>query len=365
MELLRLLCVSLCLLPAAGTGQQPGPSVSADVENINVLTLLRGVSKAAPTPPAGIDEKLFVPIGGIDQWITIRGQDRANPVLLLLHGGPGDATNPWAYKVLAPWEKSFTLVQWDQRGAGKTLGKSGPSVAPTITIDRMTQDGIELAEFLRNHLHKKKIVIVGHSWGSVLGTLMARQRPDLFHAYVGTGQVVDGKRNYLAAYQELLSRARRDRNADAIQELESLGPPPYDNAPRKQQVQRKWANAFEGADLFLLSTAGWAIIKPESTLADVSDWGNGQELSGTQLFKPLAAINLPELAHEFALPMFYFQGGDDYTCPAKLVREYFKIIKAPRKTMVMLKGGGHFAVFMQPRVFLKELVMRVRPLAVE
>ena len=123
MEMLKLLCVSLCLLPA--TGQEPSQSISPDVENLNVLTALRRFGRAAPTPPAGIDEKLFVPVGGIDQWITIRGQDRANPVLLLLHGGPGDATNPWAYNVLAPWEKSFTLVQWDQRGAGKTLGKVG------------------------------------------------------------------------------------------------------------------------------------------------------------------------------------------------------------------------------------------------
>ena len=238
-------------------------------------------------------------------------------------------------------------------------------MAPTITIDRMTQDGIELAEFLRNHLHKKKIILVGHSWGSALGTLMAKQRPDLFHAYVGTGQVVDNTRNYLIAYQELLSRAHRDRNAEAIRELQAIGPPPYDDPPRKQQVQRKWANQFEGADLFLPSTAGWAIIKPESTLADVSDWLNGQELSGTQLFKALASVNLADVAREFTLPMFYFQGADDYTCPAKLVREYFKTIKAPRKTLVMLKGGGHFAVFMQTRVFLSELVTRVRPLALE
>jgi pimeloyl-ACP methyl ester carboxylesterase len=205
-EIRKLLWVSLCLLQALTTGQEPSQSVSPDVENLNVVTLLRKYGRVAPTPPAGIDEKLFVPIGGIDQWITMRGQDRPNPVLLLLHDGPDDATNPWAYNVLAPWEKSFTLVQWDQRGAGKTLGKSGPSVASTITIDRMTQDGIELAEFL---------------------------------------------------------------------------------------------------------------------------------------------------------------GADDYTCTAKLVREYINAIKAPRKTLVMLKGGGHFAVFMQPRVFLHELVTRVRPLALE
>jgi pimeloyl-ACP methyl ester carboxylesterase len=359
------LCLALGLWSAAVAGQQPSQSNSLDVEHLDVLNMLRSPRSVAHTPLAGINEKLFVPVGGIDQWITIRGQDRANPVLLLLHGGPGDATNPWAYAVLAPWERSFTVVQWDQRGAGKTLGKSGTSIAPTITIDRMTKDGIELAEFLRSHLNKKKIIILGHSWGSALGTLMAKQRPDLFHAYVGTGQVVDGKRNYGVAYQALLSHARRERNLEAIRELEAIGPPPYDDAPRKQQVQRKWSNEFEGSGPFLLSTAGWAIIKPESSLADVADWLEGQNLSGTQLFKSLGSLDLIAAGTDFALPMFFIQGADDYTCPTSLVQEYFKKIKAPHKELVMLKGGGHFAVFMQPRAFLNELVTRVRPLGRE
>jgi pimeloyl-ACP methyl ester carboxylesterase len=91
----------------------------------------------------GIDEARFVTVGGIEQWITIRGEDRDNAVLLFLHGGPGDVSNPWSFALFAPWEKPFCVVQWDQRGAGRTLRKSGPGVAPTITVDRMVQDGIE------------------------------------------------------------------------------------------------------------------------------------------------------------------------------------------------------------------------------
>jgi len=359
---------SVCALlfsAVMATGQDPSELTKLDAENVNILKLLRATIQIAPTPPAGINESFFVTVGGIDQWITIRGQNRTNPVLLFLHGGPGEATNPWAYNIFTPWEKFFTVVQWDQRGAGKTLGKSGPSIASTITIEHMTQDGIELAEFLRGHLSKKKIILVGHSWGSILGTLMVKERPDLFHAYVGTGQVVDNSRGYLVNYHELVARARRDRNADAIRELLAIGPPPYDDAPRKQQVQRKWANEFEGSGPFLASTVGWAFMKPDSTLADVSNWGNGQILSGMQLFYPSSALNLQASARDFGIPMFYIQGADDYTCPAKLVREYFKEIKAPRKTLVLLKGGGHFAVFMQPRIFLNELVSRVRPLALK
>src|SRR5262249_42939091 len=111
-------------------------------------------SSSPSNPPRGIDEASFIRIGGIEQWVTVRGQDRDNAVLLFLHGGPGDVTNPWTFALFAPWEKHFTVVQWDQRGAGRTLKRNGPSIAPTLTVDRIAQDGVELAEYLRKHLGK-------------------------------------------------------------------------------------------------------------------------------------------------------------------------------------------------------------------
>ncbi len=142
----------------------------------------------AITAPQGVEEASFVPIGAIDQWIAIRGEDRANPVLLYLHGGPGRSSTPLA-PALRSWEKHFTVVMWDQRGAGKTFGRNGTDEQP-MTVARMVDDGIEVTEYLRRHLDKKTIVLLGHSWGTELGVLMAKQRPDLFSAYVGTGQVV-------------------------------------------------------------------------------------------------------------------------------------------------------------------------------
>ena len=99
---------------------------------------------------------------------------------------------------------------------GRTLGKNGAALAPTITIDRMTQDGIELAELLRKTLQKDKVVLVGHSWGSTLGVFMAKARPELFYAFVGTGQVADPGRNYEVAYGELLKRGRALGDQHAI-----------------------------------------------------------------------------------------------------------------------------------------------------
>ncbi len=112
-------------------------------------------------------EARFVPLGGIQQWITIRGGDRSNPVLLFLHGGPGDAQSALT-SVYSPLEKNFVLIQWDQRGAGRTLGHSNPEHQET-SLPRLVEDGIELTKYIRRYLHTNKILLVGHSWGSFLG----------------------------------------------------------------------------------------------------------------------------------------------------------------------------------------------------
>src|SRR6185312_15983706 len=152
---------------------------------------LLGAAILWPVPgfaSTAIAETRYVSLGGLDQWISIRGDDRANPVLLVVHGGPADVQWPNADKYV-PWEKFFTVVQWDQRGAGHTFGHSGGDKTPDVNLDRIVKDGIELAEYLIRERNKKKIVLLGHSWGSVVGALMAATRPDLFAAYVGTGQV--------------------------------------------------------------------------------------------------------------------------------------------------------------------------------
>jgi pimeloyl-ACP methyl ester carboxylesterase len=321
----------------------------------------RNAQDYAITTPNGIDEARYVEVGGIEQWITIRGEDRRNPVLLLLHGGPGDATNPWGYAGFRSWLKTFTVIQWDQRGAGRTLGRNGLALAPTITIERMAQDGIELANLLRKTLEKEKIVLVGHSWGSILGVFMVKARPDLFYAFVGTGQVADPRRNYAVAYNELLKKAERLGEQRAIQELKEVGPPPYANG-RGYAVQRKWSNLFEGADFFIYSMFGLALSAPGYSTRDINDWGEGQDLSGQRLIPQTSILEPQMLGGDFALPVFVIQGAEDFTTPTSLARNLLNSLRAPRKAFVAVEGGGHFAVFMKPDVFLKELVARVLPL---
>ena len=309
----------------------------------------------------GIDESSYVTIGGIEQWVTIRGEDRANPVLLFLHGGPGDVTSPWSYGIFRPWLKYFTLVQWDERGAGRTLAKNGPSIGPTITLDRMTQDGVELTEYLRKHLAKEKIFIVGHSFGTILGTRIVRAKPDLFYAYVGTGQAGDSSRNYFVAYDALVKHAEAVGNQDALEELRHAGPPPYADGTG-YRVQWKWANRFERADEWLNGTIGLLLVSPGYSVEDFSNTEAGESLSAEQLVPQTSSLKPKDIGLEFALPVFVIQGNADFTTPTSLAQEYVATLKAPRKEFVTI-DGGHFSVFMNSDQFLKELVARVRPIA--
>ena len=350
---------------AQDTATRPVPNVAELQKLDTVLTFIRqrNARDYAITTPNAIDEGKYVEIGGIEQWITIRGEDRGNPVLLFLHGGPGDATNPWGYAGFRTWLRYFTVVQWDQRGTGRTLGRNGPSLGPTITIDRMTRDGIELAEMLRRTLNQDRIILVGHSWGSILGVLMVKTRPDLFYAYVGTGQVAaDPTRNYTVAYEEVLRAAQRHGDQRAVTELEQVGPPPWRDG-RGYAVQRRWANLFEGADRFLASTLGLALAAPGYTAQDVNEWLSGQRLSAERLVPQTNAVDSAALGGEFALPVFVIQGAEDFTTPTSLARSFVASIRAPRKAFVSIEGGGHFAVFMKSDAFLNELITRVLPLA--
>jgi pimeloyl-ACP methyl ester carboxylesterase len=353
--------VSACV--QGGASQEP--SRDPEIEKLEALTTVlrnRNARDYAITTPNGVDEARYVTAGGIEQWITIRGVDRRNPVLLFLHGGPGDATNPWGYAAFRSWLKAFTVVQWDQRGAGRTLGKNGPPPAATMTLARMTQDGIEIAEFLCKTLQKDRIVVVGHSFGSILGVFMVKARPDLFYAFVGTGQVADPARNYSVAYNELLKHAEARGEQTATRELTEVGPPPYSDG-RGYAIQRKWANLFEGADAFLATMFGLALSAPNYALKDVNDWVEGQNVSGRYLVPQTSALDSKALAGEFAVPVFVMQGAEDFTTPTSLAREFVNSIQAPQKAFITIQGGGHFAVFTKADVALRELSARVRPLA--
>jgi len=364
---LSLFCLCLGMFGQVAKSQQPPaapPGIDSEYRKFeDLLSFLRTRNERqyAIDSAKGVDEAMYVQLGGIDQWVTICGEDRENPVLLFVHGGPGDVTNPWSFTYFAAWQKRFTVVQWDERGAGRTLRKTGPSVASTMTLDRMAQDGIELSEFLRKHLGKDRIVLVAHSYGSILGLRMVQTRPDLFYAYVGTGQVADATKNYSVAYAALLEKAQATGNQQAVDELRRIGPPPYPNG-EGYQVQRKCSNRFEGAERFLYGTLGLTLVAPGGSVQDLYDSRDGQNLSSERLVPQTRSFTSKDLGLEFRVPMFFFQGTEDFTSPIALAKQYLGAIKAPRKEFVPI-DGGHFAVFIHSDQFLEELVARVRPLA--
>jgi pimeloyl-ACP methyl ester carboxylesterase len=312
--------------------------------------------------PNGIARSGFIRINGVEQWVQIRGEDRDNPVILFLHGGPGYSAIPITYATMKPWEHYFTIVHWDQRGSGKTYLRNHRQRQVGNSIQKMVADAIRVAEFARTALRKDKLIIVGHSWGSILGAELVRQRPDLFYAYVGTGQVVNVPENEKASYAGLFARvqAAGDRGAEA--KLRSIGAPPYKSPVQLSQERDVLA------DFPAPREPHWGrdeklniLFAPGYSLADDYYVTDAQDLEGT-LFKQVFAYDILANGNEFNVPMFFFQGADDLTTPASLVRGLLPAIRAPLKEAVFFTGGGHNSVNIC-REFLEQLVRRVRPLA--
>lgn len=324
-----------------------------------------GVAAAIRTAN-GIDEARFVRIGGLDQWITIRGQDRANPVLLMLDGGPGAAFSPL---IPSPWERDFTVVEWDQPGAGRTFSRAGGRIDPALSSDVVIGDGLELAEYLRGYLHRKKIGIVAESWGTSLGVPMIKRRPDLFYAYVGTGQMVDMQRGEALNYQHVLAKAEARKDASAIAELKKIGPPPY-RSDQAFHVQRKWASAYEAGGPSNLTLLTWIAFAPRYSIGDDVSWFQGflasqDHFFGKAMDRPAMSLDLTSLGPDFAVPFFLFQGEEDDYTPFELAKSYFDSLRAPEKLLVAVPGAGHYASFSHVAAMRTLLLQRVRPLGVK
>jgi pimeloyl-ACP methyl ester carboxylesterase len=312
----------------------------------------------------GVRQAMFVRIGGIEQWVQIRGEDRRNPVILVLHGGMA-----MSYMALTPafraWEKHFTVVQWDRRGVGKTFGRNGARGSGEMSLERIAADGAELAEFLRTHLGRRKIILMGHSMGSQIGVTMAARRPDLFHAYVATEQIIDMPRNEAVSYQLIGQKLAALRNRKALKRLEKLGPPPYAKLldwGAKQSLAEK-ADPDYGRVL-QRRIGSMLLYNPGYTLGDLVDFGRANQFSGSRLFAQWMAFDARRLGMRFELPIVVIQGEEDVMTPTPLVREWLDQVDAPKKDLVLLKAG-HLSMMTAPGPYLDALTGHVRLLALE
>lgn len=318
-------------------------------------------SRAAQRDGLGFEHTAFVPVGGIDQWVSIRGVDRRNPVLLVVHGGPGESQWPVADRYL-PWQKAFTVVLWDQRGAGHTYGRYGAQT-PAFSLDRIVRDGIEVTEYLRRTLGKKKVVVLGHSWGSIVAIEMVQRRPDLFAAYVGTGQVASWAATSNAQFDLAVSKARRDGDAAALAKLQAVGRSDPGDSTRAFSVDIGPAMAATDRDWLQSLRADGPALKAAHP-KDFQDFVDGFAFSATRALPDQMRTDLPRTARTFASAFFLIQGRDDVITPTQPAVDYFNVVTAPTKKLVLIPDAGHFAFMTARDAFLAALIGIVRPVAV-
>lgn len=352
--------------PAPAAGTPPPATAKRPFTRDDARAIIAASQKIVS--PNGIEAMVSVRINGTTQWLSIRGQDRRNPILLFLHGGPGAPDMPLAYTFQTPWEDYFTVVQWDQRGAGKTYGANDPeALAPTMTVERMTDDAEAVARYLRETYHKRKIFLVGHSFGSVLGVRLAQRHPDWFYAYIGVGQIVDMKRSEAIGYQFALRQARAHGNREAERELLALAPYPGDRMTVERiGIERKWSDYYGGLAYGRTSfdfDSDAEKLSPAYGDTDLRALDAGSAFSITRLLDELMGMDFDRVTR-FGCPVIMFVGRHDYSVSHELTAEWYAKLQAPSKKLVWFDRASHMIMQEEPGRFLMHLVQDARPFAV-
>ncbi|OAI39109.1 alpha/beta hydrolase [bacterium SCGC AG-212-C10] len=310
--------------------------------------------------PGSIAEISYRRLGGIDQWVMIRGRSLASPPLILLHGGPGLSETSLFRHFNAPLEQRFTVVYWDQRGAGKSFDRKLPR--SSMTVERFIADLDELVDAVRQRLGTDKVAIFGHSWGSALGVLYAARFPDKVAAYVGSGQIGDWPAGESASYAFALTEARRRKHRKAIRELLACGPPPHD--ADRLWVQRTWLSRLEGR---MRPRALWGLGRillsgSESSIFELPGAWRGFRWSIEVMWAETSNLNLLNLVPALRMPVFFFLGRNDHWVPPEISCAYFDMLIAPSKRLVWFEESGHEPFADEPEKFNALMMELVRPI---
>jgi len=312
--------------------------------------------------PGSIAEIHYLRLGGLNQWAMIRGENVANPLLIMLHGGPGFPEMRLLRFFNAPLEKDFTVIYWEQRGTGKSFDRKIP--APSMTVEQFISDLDELIEAMRERFGKDKIAIYGHSWGSALGVLYAERFPHKVAAFVGAGQVGNWPASELRCYEFLLAEAERHGNRKALRELRAIGPPPHTG--QRQMVQGKWQTRFlgmvRGMSLWKLSRI--LLGGPESSVFDLLNILRGTLFSTYTMWEEVSALNLIKAVPVLAMPVFFFIGRHDHVIAPETSVAYFDMLSAPSKKLIWFEESAHEPSFEEPAKFNAAMVELVRPVTV-
>jgi pimeloyl-ACP methyl ester carboxylesterase len=314
---------------------------------------------ASEVLPGSIAEIRYLRLGGLDQWVMIRGQSVANPPLILLHGGPGLSETPFFRRFNAPLEEAFTLVYWDQRGSGKSYHRGIPR--SSMTVEQFISDLDELVDAVCTRLGQKRVTIFGHSWGSALGVLYAARHPEKVAAYVGSGQIGDSQAAEAASYAFALGEVHRLHSRKGIEKLRAIGPPPYPASGL--WTERIWLNRVEGQ---LRPRTLWNIARiflrgPEFSVFDQPNTVRGFRFSIDAMWDEVSRLNLMQLAPALEMPVFFFLGRHDHWVPPETSVAYFNALRAPSKKLLWFENSGHEPFVDEPEKFNASMLELVRP----
>lgn len=313
--------------------------------------------------PGSIATLEQVDLNGSKQWISIRGRDTNKPVLLFLAGGPGGSQLVTARRALGELEDHFIVVNWEQPGAGKSFDAVDRS---TLTPERYIADGIALTNYLRERFDEEKIFILGESWGSVLGIWMVQRDPDLFHAFIGTGQMVAFLETDLMCYEFVLNLMEERGNTEKVEQLKKQGPPPYYGkgvAMRESAfLTETYRYMNENPDI---SDDGFNTFQdlagPEYGLYDKVNWFRGALETMDVVYPQLWVVDFRTQAAHLEVPVYFLIGRHDVNAPPVLAEEYFDLLNAPYKEWIWFERSGHNPWVTESAAFVEAVINEVLP----
>lgn len=304
-----------------------------------------------------------IEIGNIKQWILIRGKNKNNPIILFLHGGPGTSYTPFITDFQKELEDYFIVVNWDQRGAGKSF-EAKKKLKGTMTINQFVIDTYELIKKLQKRFGKKKIYLVGHSWGSAIGLIIAKKYPELLFAFIGVGQLINYKEEDKISYEYILEMARLKNKKRIINKIEKIGSPPYKKDSYKK-IHQKYLMKFDGKEkginLKYLLIKG-IIEHPRYTLIDGIYYLLGKLFTEKEMQKELENINFFDNIKQLDIPIYICAGKFDYITPTVLSKKYFDELQCNKKEFIYFNKSAHFPLFREYKKFNEMLIKIVEGL---
>jgi pimeloyl-ACP methyl ester carboxylesterase len=307
--------------------------------NESLVAYLLCLFSVATVQGQALDTAMSIPIGGIQQWVSIKGADRRNPVLLILHGGPGNSVISYSDKFTGALQKEFVVVNWDQRASGKTETLN-PSPQP-LTVALMTGDAVEVVRYLCKTFVASKIYLLGHSWGGFLGMQIADQYPELIAAYIPVCPMIYQAESERLALQWMETKATNEKNKQAQAELATIKIP-FDNG-EQLYYHRKWLLHYAGAK--------------EPSRQIVVAWSQ----KWLALFNEASAINYLATLSRLKCPVYFFVGGRDYQTSTRLTTEFYNQLEAPDKQLFVFETTAHNLPTAEPARLQKTILETILP----